>query len=695
MLRSLPPTALLALVLLLPPAFLFAACGSSADDQADERPPGDGDPGGGGKGDGSGIPAEPLNQAAGDLVIYELQVRSANACHPATGGEHCAARTAPTFPYYGPGCGILEDLQAVKKSTFDDLLAAHDVPHRSLGVTLQYVDEVVGANTVWLMPHFPHNFAYDLPDACDDIGSPYAVRDYYHARGSLADRCVAEGRDEGSEVPCWADEELQQVIAAAHERGLKVMLDLAFNHLGHEYHYYDYAHAKPVRDYLQAGDDLWDFETTHDPALLTPTLLDDPRELPADALDVLSELCPARDVTGTHEGVRRYLMWREAFDGEREAMSCDRPASLEQQVPGFYLGAGGVDPSQRLGDNYTNDWRDVKFLYHGELDTAHQWEFVRTRELAFRVINYYLSLGVDAFRLDHANGLTEGEWRYIFRKARRYQRLRGGPEPVFLAESFHEIPALNRVFDVLTEGYHHDICRGRRWATDLEFLLFENRKTYLDDLSYVLLNLETHDEGRLLQPSTGFDVWRGVTFYALAAAGRGALMLQAGQEWGEPWDLGFRRSDYLRGRFLDEPNFDPRGDQLSGLYGAIHHARLADDNVALRRGETWFLRTDEGEPKQQLLAMVRYMPDCSNTLLTFFRLWVDDVQATFSIPPELAHAVCLDDSATYSLIDVLSGQDIWAEQHPTGRTGHHLREFGVFAHLDRGTSFQWLRLQRW
>ena len=38
----------------------------------------------------------------------------------------------------------------------------------------------VGANALWLMPVFPVNDEWNLPDACDNLGSPYAVRDYLH-----------------------------------------------------------------------------------------------------------------------------------------------------------------------------------------------------------------------------------------------------------------------------------------------------------------------------------------------------------------------------------------------------------------------------------------------------------------------------------------------------------------------------------
>lgn len=635
---------------------------------------------------------EAKNPAAGDLVVYEVQVRSANACNPATGGAACAKKAAPQFQYFGPGCDVLSDLQAIKKGTLDDLLATHDEPHRTEGITLQYVDEVVGANAVWLMPIFPHNFQYDLPDACDDLGSPYAVRDYFHARGSLADRCVADGRDEWSSDPCWGDAELDDLVKAAHARGMKVMLDLAFNHLGHEYRYYDLRGVRPTRDLLAEGADLWDFEGTYEDALLHPVVADAPGDLPKGYAATLKDLC-GRSVTG-QEAVRRWLMWREAFDWEREAMDCSRPDTLENQVPGFYLGANATDPSRKIGDNFTNNWRDVKFLYNNEGNAAHGWEFARTREYAFRVINFYLARGVDAFRLDHANGLTENEWRYIFRKAKFYQQRRGMPQPIFLSESFHDIDKLNRVFDALTEGYHHDIVNGRRWAGDLEAVLFDNRSAFLHDWSWVLLNLENHDEGRLLKSSTGFDTWRGSTFYALAAASRGMLMLMNGQEWGEPWDLGFRRSDYLRGRFPAEANWDGRGDKLTDLYRSIHQARLDPKNVALRKGQTWFLRTDQGGRNDQLFAMARYMPDCSNTVFAFHRLWADDVQSTYSVTPDLAAAICLRDDRSYRLVDVFTGQDVWAQQHPAGRTGKHLKEFGIYVHLDLGTGFQWLRLEQ-
>ncbi len=636
---------------------------------------------------------EPLNPAAGDMVIYELQARSANACHPATGGETCTYAPEPDIDYYGGGCDTIDDLRAIKKSTLSDLLETTVAPGRTAGITLQYIDEVVGANTVWLMPVFPHNFQYSLPHPCDDLGSPYAVRDYYHVRGTLSSACISRGEDEWSENPCWGDQELRDVIATAHDRGMKVMLDLAFNHLGHEYLFYDYRDAVPVRRLVESGTNMWQLDETYDPALVHPEILDGPDELPQEAQQVIQELC-GRPPQG-QEDVRRYLMWREAFDWERDKMDCTRPATLENQVPGYYLGRDGASPSTGVGDNFTNDWVDVKFLFNNEADVYHQYEFARTRELAFRVINYYLSLGVDAFRLDHANGLTENEWRYIFRKAKFYQEKRGMPVPVFMSESFFNILEMSQAFDLLTEGYQHDICSGVRDATYIEDVLFENRATFIGDISFILLDLENHDEGRLLRPETGFDIWRGATFYAIAAASRGALMLMDGQEWGEPWGLAFKRSDYLRGRFPMESNWNDFGDDLTALYAGIHQARLSPANEALRKGLVYFPRTDRGQVTGQLLAMVKYMEDCSNTIFAFYRLWVDDIESTYAVTDDLAGRICLEDGARYRLVDVFTGENLWQEAYEGGtRTGSHIREFGIYTHLTAASPFQWLRLER-
>ncbi|HSN28055.1 MAG TPA: alpha-amylase family glycosyl hydrolase, partial [Kofleriaceae bacterium] len=223
----------------------------------------------------TGTHVDGINYAAGTQTLYEVQVRAANACDPTVGADwqraQCANKLAPHVEYRAEGtsCGLIDELQRIKLGTFEDMLA--DTADYRSGITLRYIKDRVGATTVWLMPVFPNNDQWNLPDACDNLGSPYAVRDYFHAQGSLSQSCIEAGRDEHSAAPCWGNASLEALIADAHRRGLEVMLDVAFNHFGHNYSMYDVAHYRSVRDRIASGEDLdrlWDYGATFEPDLV-------------------------------------------------------------------------------------------------------------------------------------------------------------------------------------------------------------------------------------------------------------------------------------------------------------------------------------------------------------------------------------------------------------------------------------------
>ncbi len=263
-----------------------------------------------------------LNLAAGSMVLYELQVRSANACRADTGSpaqqQACVAKVAPLIQYHAAGqtCSQAADLEQIRLGTFDDLL--EDTADFRSGITVRYVNEKVGANTLWIMPPFPNNDTWNLPDACDNLGSPYAVRDYFHAAGTLSRACIADNnRYELSANPCWGNDGLEAVIAQAHARGMKVMLDVAFNHFGHNYLMYDYASFDPVRERVAANEDLnglWNFPATEDADLLHPQILDTPAQLStlsaaqATSLQALQAKCPTLQGDAL---VRSFNVWRE------------------------------------------------------------------------------------------------------------------------------------------------------------------------------------------------------------------------------------------------------------------------------------------------------------------------------------------------------------------------------------------------
>lgn len=651
---------------------------------------------------------EPPEAMAGSMVLYELQVRSVNACDPEVGAPRqraaCARKPAPlvTYPHDPAGCGELAELQRIRLGTLDDL--GEDTADPGLGITLRYLEERLGINSIWLMPVFPNNDAWGVAAPCDNLGSPYAVRDYLHVSGMLSRACIAAGRDERSEAPCWGNDALDATLASAHSRGQKVLLDLAFNHFGHNYLFYDAASFTPVRERIARGEDLdrlWDFAGTFDPALVHPELVDTPARLEdlarrdgavRETLASLKARCPALEGDTL---VRAFDIWRDALDWERQQMACDSMV-LESAAPGFYLGKDRQNPSLRVGDNFSGDgpdtWDDVKFLFHHEDNVAHRHELVRNREYLFRIMNHWASRGVDGFRLDHStdgfSGLGPNEWRYIAGKVAFYSARRGQPRPILLAEEFHDQVGIAPVVDIMTEGYIHDMTKpaGLPMDSGRAEAVLTNTQRFAH--TYVMTGLETHDEERLTE-STGWSVWVGAGMWGLGASTWSVPMLFAGQELGEPRRLGFRKSDYLRSRFEGAPGHRADADTLLDFYRRMITARSANENRALRGTRSWFLRTRASDGTgidPRLLARARWSDD-GNAVFTFFNFWEQHVAQSYYLPPELARQISLRDDLGYRTVDTISGV-----RGPC-RPGRELKwDFAV--DMDAATRILWLRLER-
>ena len=686
LLRCVSPVALLLM------SSFAAACGASSTDDAATASP-----------ELNAPDYSPVNLAAGSLVLYEAQVRTANACRADLGTPEqqaaCAQKVAPPPIYRAEGmtCGIRSELDKVKLGTLDDM--TEDTADFRKGITVRYVKEKVGANALWLMPLFPNNDRWSIPDACDNLGSPYAVRDYFHASGTLSRACIANGRDEYSDAPCWANAELDRLVATAHAQGTKVLLDVALNHFGHNYLPYDLEDVALDGDRIAGGQDLsalWSYGQTYDETLLHPAVLDTPEALDRlvhrsdndkNLLAGLTAKCP--DLRGDAL-VRTFAAYRLALPLERAQLACN--AYLEQQVPGFYAGADHVDPSTHLGDNFTNDWHDVKFLFHHEENGAHQWEHARDREYLFRVLNYWTSRGIDGFRFDHTTdyngGMGSNEWKYLLGKVSFYAEKRGQARPVYLAEEFTDQEEMNKVVDILTEGYVHDMT-GREGVTKntshVEGAL-ENMNRF-HDRAFVMTALETHDEKRLLD-GTGFDPWTGAGFWGIGATTRSTPMILMGQELGSSWGLGFKRSDVLRSRFVGSGDGMPGAEQLGAYYTRMNQARLDPANRALLASNHWYLRTrDGGNVDDRIFAQVKWSND-ANVVFVFHNLWTQDVSQVYAVPQELAAKISLDGGTRYRFVDVLSGS-----QQGDCKSGNDLRSGGMYVALSAGTRAQWLRLE--
>ena len=579
----------------------------------------------------------PSNPALNTLVLYELQVRSANSCDPAFGSPEqrraCEESARPTAWSRATDsvCELADDFAAIRLGTFDDLIV--DTADPSVAISMRYVAENVGANAVWLQPVFPNNDRRLLPDRCDTLGSPYAVRDYFHTRGTLSAECVASGSDEYAEPPCWGDSAFDALLADAEARGVGVFLDVALNHFGHDYLFYDVANVQPIRERLASApaEELWDFEATFDEALLWPEVAEGEGAFSAEIWAEVEDICPS---LSPQELVRAAAMYTVAFDDERRSFEC-RP-TLEAALPAFYL-ASDNQGFARAESQTTNayGWRDVKFLFHRSDNTSAQREFLRVREYAFRIVNYWASRGVDGFRLDHAtdwlSGMSAQEWRYITEKVEYYAALRGDPAPVWLAEEFHSQDAMSEVADILTEGYLFGITSraGPMGVADVHRTLDSVYR--FASGAHVLTHLENHDELRL-SDGTPWDVWTGAGVWALGASARSVPMLLVGQEWGEPRRLEFRRPHVLLGRF-DGTVSSQEAQDLTQFYR--EHIALRAQLTALRSaGRRTLLSYDGLGPGDLAVATLRWAGD-GEVVLTVNNLWPLDVSGDWVIPPDL------------------------------------------------------------
>jgi hypothetical protein len=450
---------------------------------------------------------------------------------------------------------------------------------------------------------------------------------------------------------------------------------------------YDVAGFVPVRDRTARGDnldDLWNFAATYDDALLHPQLVDDPAALAGPALDAVRARCPG--LAGAPL-VRAFHQWREAFDWERAQLRCDG-ASLEYQLPGFYLGGNAWNPSTGVGDNFTNNWRDVKFLYHHEDNPAHRWEYARTREYLFRILDYWLSRGIDGFRLDHTtdyfSGLSPNEWKYITSKLDYYAWRRGQPRPLFLAEEFGDQGGMSHVADILTEGYVGDLCGRDGQVKNASYVerIVDNMQRF-GGHTFVMTALETHDEKRLTD-GTGFDEWTGAGFWGLGATTWSTPMLLMGQEFGEWQQLAFRKSSLLEARFRQ----DAGADALVGLYRTMIAARLDPNNRALRSANYRFLPTaDGGGPDERMYVAAKWSDD-GNVVFVAHNLWQADVAQTYYLPPDLVQSLSLSPSLRYRLVDVISGRQLG-----DCKSGADLA-WSFYVAMGAGTRMQWMRLER-
>jgi hypothetical protein len=207
-----------------------------------------------------------------------------------------------------------------------------------------------------------------------------------------------------------------------------------------------------------------------------------------------------------------------------------------------------------------------------------------------------------------------------------------------------------------------------------------------DGHAFVMTALETHDARRLTD-GTGFTPWTGAGFWGIGATTRSTPMILMGQELGEGWGLGFKRSDYLRARFVGSATYRADADALASYYKTMIDARLARENRALLAPGHAFLRSRwTGAADARIFAQVKWSDD-ANVVFTMHNLWEADVEDSFFLEPWVADAIHLDRGRRYRLVDALSGTTLGA-----CRSGADLA-YDFYVKMGKGTRAQWARLE--
>ncbi len=317
--------------------------------------------------------------------------------------------------------------------TFEDLLDS-GTPATGGKYTLEHLQNQ-GVNALWVMPPFKRSRPGPHPD--DDAGSPYAAKNFKQIEPTLSRRAMAlqaQGASE-EEVARAANEAWKQFVDQAHARGMKVIVDIALNHVGHNY-------ELPLKDYARF------FEADSPLAAQVAARLADPN-LP----DVAEQIAPE-------------ILYASRTGDRRGA----------QSVHDTMFGGG--------------QWNDTKQLKTGgPYGPPHPEGADAVIDWLCDVVESLVLQGVDGFRLDHMSGLparlTE---RVVNRAQAASDRARGGTPIYVVGEDFADPAGSANLVDDIQDNWLRSAVRGGNIPATLRGMLLD------DHYKRELITLNSHDE---------------------------------------------------------------------------------------------------------------------------------------------------------------------------------------------------------
>ena len=526
-----------------------------------------------------------------------------------------------------------------QRGTFSKL-ARSSVQGQEMQFSLVYVKQL-GVNTLWLQPIHPRGIDGRAIDPSTHkpfpLGSPYSVKNFFAVMPLMASSFQPGGTPATDDTIAGRDQaraEFKSFVGAANTQGLRVFLDVPFNHTAHDV------------ELSEAGKTYWGNASSMPSAQIRAV---EPRIF--SHVNEYDERATSTGIIAVAPDRGDFPKWSDVYDiyfGRYAALVSNEsmPQEYKDEEDWFDYSVGS--------ENATGQGNG-----HFDRITQHVWQFFGD------YLQYWLSqtgypenaaheplsstAGIAGLRADFAQGLPPQAWEYLINRTRTRRW-----DFVFMAESLDGGPVTYRSarhFDVLNDNLIYELHHAMT-ASDFDGI-YEERRTAYDD-ALVLLNTTSQDEDTFKNP------YDGVMRFAINSAMAGVTMIFPGQELGlagtvvPPGDsnsaltpFGYDRYDFDPTFHKPHPEFEdynslaPLWHRLSqnqaetrhllALYSAIGSSRHA--NPALRSPNGVFLHLLHNESADHIFAVAKFEkagadPGSSEVVFAFVNLSPDKTVAT-------------------------------------------------------------------
>jgi hypothetical protein len=517
------------------------------------------------------------------------------------------------------GCGTLADMME------------EGSPLEGGPYTLRHLRDQ-GKDCVWLLPPFENSRVVRLHPA-DDATSPYAIQDFFSIRAEIARS--ARGLA-GEEARAAALQEFRDFVALAHRLGVKVVLDLPLNHLGHRHLFRD-LFVRRAADGTEVRE-----VRAHDFSNM---------EFTPEQMDLL----------------------------RRRLLDPGFPRHLEHLAPWMYAsrradpaGARGVDD---IAPGGWFEWPDALQLNHGRRRVAYREfrDFETTpvhravRGWLGRVLRFWaVDMGVDGFRVDHLAGthpsVMEVELNLLQADVDHH---RPGSTALLVGEDHDTAHVTQHWVDYLQGGFADDLVRART-AADLEKVL---ESPYF---RHVLCGA-VHDDPRVMA-KLGGDARAAARFLALMQLLGGPVCEVAGDRLGEPHPLPFKQ--YRRLGCLEEVSAGGRA--MTTWMERVGQVRSG--HLAFHGTDRCWLRPWVGGPDGDLAVFSRLPPPDDDGAMVVAANMSNDRERENAFRIDGVTAGWIQPDGAYVARDLLA-EDGAAKLWDKPLTGKHLKNQGLFVKL--------------